>query len=71
VLNDEKNYKFGIFYYNQVDQRFLLDATVKSNRNAPSLGGRIINFAHPIGKLIGILMLVFLVGAIVHYIHYS
>ena len=61
MINNEKNYRFGIFYYNKDDKRLL----VKDTRNAPGINGRAINYAHFGGKLIGILVLVILVGVVV------
>lgn len=61
MINNEKNYKFGIFYYNKDDKRFL----VKDTRNAPGINGRAINYATLGGKLIGILVVAVVITVVV------
>lgn len=61
MLNNEKNYKFGMFYYNKEDsQRF-----IKNTRNAGGFNGFGINYAHPIGKFIGFVTALILIGVVI------
>ena len=64
MLNNDKNYKFGMFYYNKEDARRFM----KNTRNAGGFNGFAINYAHPIGKLIGFVTILILIGAIVYTI---
>ena len=48
MLNDDKNYKFGIFYYNKENPQLF----VKNTKKADNMNANAINCAHPIGKLV-------------------
>jgi len=64
MLNKEENYRFGFFYYNKEDDRLF----VTNIRNAAGVNGKAVNHAHPIGKLIGFMTAIFLIGAVAYAI---
>lgn len=64
MLNDDKNYKLGMFYHNKKDARTFM----KNTRNTGGFNGFAINYAHPIGKIIGFGTAFLLIGVIVYTI---
>jgi uncharacterized membrane protein len=54
MRRDPRNYKWGIFYFNRRDPRFILP------KREPSLGFT-VNFAHPLAYLVLLSILIFAV----------
>ena len=58
MLDDDKNYKWGIFYYNKEDDRLFASFNVRK-------AGSALNLAHPISKIFMIVIALVLIGAII------
>lgn len=58
----QRDYKFGIFYYDKDEPKLLIDENLNLSRGI-AINGQIVNFAHW-KKLVAILGLALLVGVI-------
>jgi uncharacterized membrane protein len=58
-VDDNKNYKFGVFYYNPADERILVPKKVRAS-------GFTVNFAHKesIFYLIAIVLVIIIIATI-------
>ena len=57
MLYDDKNYKWGIFYYNKEDDRLFANNVRKA--------GSALNLAHPVSKIFVFVIALVLIGAII------